>query len=114
MSASAIGRHLFISKDGPTGVCEQCGGLYDIEIHKQFFGPKSLDLHHMKEDDRIELIASKVREGQIIAVLLESGIGKVERYIEKLKTRHPDVRLINRTLLSGMVESVQFGPKVQV
>lgn len=113
MSASAIGKHLFISKDGPTGICEVCNGRYDIDVHKERFGPGSLDMHHMEEDDRIELIAAEVRKGKVVCVLLESGVGKVERYIEKVTTRHPDVRLIGRTLLSRMVENVQFGPRVQ-
>ena len=59
---------------------------------------------------------SRAREngGQTVAVLLEFGIGKVERYIRKLSERHPDVRLVKRTLgPAPSLETVVFGPRLQ-
>jgi hypothetical protein len=106
-------RHLFISEAGPTGVCEICGQRFDHQNHKEFLGPNSQDLYNLAEDDRIELIAAEVRKGKTVAVLLEFGIGKVERYIAKLAERHPDVMLISRTRgPAPSIETVKFGPKV--
>jgi len=107
-------KHLFVSEAGITGNCEMCGRRYEHDNHKEFWGIKSADMYHLPEDDRIDLIASEVSKGQIVGVLLEMGIGKVERYISKLAQRYPDVRLISRVWGPGpTVETVTFGPKVQ-
>jgi hypothetical protein len=113
MSASVRDRHLFISEAGPTGTCEICGERFAHDNHKEFWGPNSRDMYDVAEDDRIDLIAVEVRKGKIVGVLLEAGIGKVERYIDKLAKRHPDVRLISRDRgPSPLIEIVKFGPKV--
>lgn len=114
MSATAHGRHLFVSEAGPTGICETCGEPYEHDSHKHPLGTNSADLHHLPEDERIEVIAAEVRKGKVVGVLLEFGIGKVERYIRKLADRHPDVRVISRTWgPTPQVETVQFGPRMQ-
>ena len=105
--------HLFLCELGIAGNCEICGQKYDHPNHKTPLGNNSFDTLHMPEDERIEMIAEHARQGSV-AVILEFGIGKVERYIRKMKERHPDVRLVSRTLgPAPMVETVQFGPKTQ-
>lgn len=113
MSGSSHPKHLFVSEAGIKSACEKCGQGYAADIHKEVLGKNSSDMHHLPEDTRIDLIAAEVRKGQVVGVLLEIGIGKVERYIEKLAARHPDVRLIDRTWgPTPLVETVRFGPKM--
>jgi hypothetical protein len=113
MTNMAHRRHLHMSEAGAAGLCDVCGEQYHHEIHKQALGPNSQDLIHLSEDERIEAIATEVRKGQVVGVLLEFGIGKVERYIRKMALRHPDIRMIDRAWeLGALTELVRFGPQV--
>lgn len=54
------------------------------------------DLHKLPEDDRIDVMARHVREtGQTALVATDDIPGKAERYVRKLKERHPDIAILS-------------------
>lgn len=72
-----------------------------------------VDLHRLTEDQRIEHIAHTVVEhGKTVGVCVDDVPGKADRYVRKMKERHPTVALLDR--FNGPVAGVvtlKFGPQ---
>jgi len=59
--------------------------------------PQVADLQALSEDQRIDLIGTRVQEGNVVGFMLEkSDPLKIERYIRKLTTRYPGTRVISK------------------
>lgn len=75
--------------------------------------PKYADLHHLTEDQRIELIGRKVMEdGAVCGVLVDDKPGVAGRYILKLKEKFPGLKVID--VFSGPtkgVVTIKVGPR---
>jgi hypothetical protein len=56
--------------------------------------PQFKDLHSLPEDDRITQIGQHAMAGNIVGFIVEDEPGKLERYLEKLKTQFPRIRVI--------------------
>jgi hypothetical protein len=73
------------------------------------------DLHALPEDERINLIGAQAIAGHVVGVLLEKDQPeKVARYIEKVTTRYPGVRVVAQ--VDGPTPAtvtVKFGPPRQ-
>lgn len=68
------------------------------------------DIANRDEDSRIDIIGRTAMTGKIVAFVTDDEPGKVERYIEKLKNKFPDVKVIEQVkgLIAGTV-SVRIG-----
>jgi hypothetical protein len=75
--------------------------------------PKYADLHHLSEDERIELIGRQVVEkNAICGVLVDDKPGIAGRYILKLKELFPQLKVID--VFSGPtrgVVTIKVGPR---
>lgn len=74
---------------------------------------KFADLYELTEDERIAVIGRAATGGQSVGVCLEKDEpAKIERYIEKVTKRYPEVAVLSR--IDGPVPSVvtiKFGRK---
>ena len=55
-----------------------------------------VDLVDLPENDRIDVIAAKVKEGLTIAVITDSDPGKMDRYVAKLQAKCPGLKVVWR------------------
>lgn len=64
------------------------------------------DLYRLQEDQRIEVIGKYLRENpdQVVAFYTDDEEGKADRYIRKLITLYPRVRVVDR--FNGPVPNV--------
>jgi hypothetical protein len=66
--------------------------------------PKRIPAHLLDEDTRIDLIGQKAMQGGKIAFQTDDEPGKPERYIKKLLTKFPELKIESR--FQGPVEGV--------
>ena len=58
---------------------------------------KFIDAAGLEEDKRIDLIGRTVMEGRrTVAFVTDADPGKADRYIRKLETRFPGIRILER------------------
>lgn len=75
--------------------------------------PKYADLHHLSEDDRIELIGRQVTDSNAICgVIVDDEVGKAGRYILKLKERFPQLKVFDvfNGPFKGVI-TIKVGPR---
>jgi hypothetical protein len=60
--------------------------------------PIAVDLHTLKEDERIQAIGNAAMTGQVVGVIIEKKLPqKIARYKAKLLERFPSVELVSET-----------------
>ncbi|MCH8135388.1 MAG: hypothetical protein IIB77_05345 [Proteobacteria bacterium] len=71
------------------------------------------DLHDLSEDERIKIMGNVASEGKTIGVMVDDDPEKVARYISKMTSRYPCVRLIEQldSPIAGVV-MLRFGPRL--
>ena len=63
-----------------------------------------LDLHKLREDDRIKIIVEQCKKGEVVGVLIDAVESKVQRYIEKVQKMCPGIYVVER--VGGPVANV--------
>lgn len=58
--------------------------------------PKYMDVHQLEEDKRIDLIGEKAMAGGKIGFHVDDEPGKADRYIQKLLTKFPELKVEHR------------------
>lgn len=63
--------------------------------------PPFVDLHHLSEDKRIDLIGQQAIDHMLVVgfIVDMEGIGgqdKADRYISKLQKKYPTIRIVHR------------------
>lgn len=57
---------------------------------------KYMDVHELDEDVRIELIGQQAMGGGKVAFVVDDEPGKADRYIQKLLTKFPELKVDKR------------------
>jgi hypothetical protein len=77
--------------------------------------PKFSDLGDLEENKRIEIIGTTaMQKHQVVGFIVESKIGKAERYIEKLTAKFPGIKIMYKG--AGPTKGttlVKVGPPVE-
>ena len=57
------------------------------------------DLHHLSEDERIEMIGETVMSsaaGEVVGFVTDADLGKSDRYVRKILQRFPAIQIIGK------------------